>query len=149
MFDAGVAQPLEGGQAQHGTPHFGHRSNAELLLPAWVDGVGVTREGQERALDILVRLGVLDLALGEADVAVSTHRRNLRRLCALPASYDAALEAVRVAEGVATGREDDVGMAQALKECRQVQCVRAAGDDGSCHARVADVDLIALQHEGA
>eukprot|EP00969_Alexandrium_andersonii_P107033 4721106-Alexandrium_andersonii.AAC.1 len=43
--------------------------DAELLLPAGADGVGIAREGQEGTLDLVVGLGVLDHALGEAGVA--------------------------------------------------------------------------------
>eukprot|EP00969_Alexandrium_andersonii_P150559 6657458-Alexandrium_andersonii.AAC.1 len=42
---------------------------ADLLHPAGVDGVGFALGGQEGTLDLLVRLGVLDDAVGEADVA--------------------------------------------------------------------------------
>merc|ERR1711920_310484 len=123
--------PIEAGRLDGGLPGV-----AELLLPAGVDLVSVLLEGQECALDFLVRLRVLDDSVREAHVAVGACLPQLPRLFALAARDRALLRAVLVPEGAAAGRQDHVGVAQILEERRQAERVHATRDDrgGLFHA---------------
>mmetsp|Transcript_62305 Transcript_62305/g.163596 ORF Transcript_62305/g.163596 Transcript_62305/m.163596 type:complete len:616 (+) Transcript_62305:129-1976(+) len=140
--------PVEAGRL-----HGGLARVAELLLPARVDLVRILLEGQEGALDILVRLGKLDHAIRQAHVAVGARLPELPGLLTLAAGRGALLRAVLVAEGATAGREDHVRVAQVLEEGREAERVHAARDDGRGlrHALpllvvVRAIGLVLLQH---
>merc|ERR1712060_117988 len=73
---------------------------AQLLLPA--------REDLVSALQVLVRLGVLDHAIDQAHVTIGAGLPQLPRLLALTARDGTLLRPVLVAEGAAAGSQDHV-----------------------------------------
>merc|ERR1712050_212960 len=125
-----------------------------LLLPAGVNLIRILLESQESALDLLMCLRILNDAVRKADVTVGARLPQLPRLLSLAAGRSALLRPILVPEGTATGRQDHVGVAQVLEECRQAQSVHPTGDDGGglLHALpllviVGPRRLIVLQHE--
>merc|ERR1719352_1887828 len=110
----------------------GLASVAQLLLPAWVDLIGILLKRQERTLELLVGLGVLDDTIGQADVAKLTRFPSQPSGLALAARGGALLWAILVSEGAAASSEDNVGVVKVLKEGRQAKCIHATRDDWGC-----------------
>ena len=102
-----------------------------------------------------MRLGELDDAIAQADVAVLSGPPGLPGLLTLSAGDGTWLGSILVAEGATTGGQDHVGVAQVFEEGRQAERVHATGDDGGglLHALpllviVGAIGLIVLKHEG-
>merc|ERR1712216_976301 len=146
----GLLLPIEGGSL-----HGRLASVAKLLLPSWVDLIGILLKSEERTLKFLMRLGVLDHTIREGDLPIRTALPLLPSILALGARDRTLLWSILVAERAATGSEDHIAVAQVLEECWQSQGVHASRDDGSClrHALpflvvVWAIGLVVLKHEG-
>merc|ERR1719414_2950976 len=126
---------------------------AEFLLPAWINLVCIFLECQESTLEFLVRFCVLDDSVRQTHIAVHASLPEHPCLLALTARNCTLLGPILVSESATTGGQNDVGMAQVLKEGRQAKSVHATGNDWSClnHTLpflvvVGPVGLVLLQH---
>mmetsp|Transcript_39372 Transcript_39372/g.85997 ORF Transcript_39372/g.85997 Transcript_39372/m.85997 type:complete len:218 (+) Transcript_39372:3-656(+) len=141
--------PIEGCSLDRGLSRV-----PELFLPAGIDLIRVLLEGQEGALDLLMRLCVLNHAIGKGDIPIDSSLPHDPCCLALAARRGSLLRAVLVAEGSSASRQNHIGMTQILEEGRKTQCVHASRDDwsGLWHALpllvvVWPISVVLLEHE--
>merc|ERR1719220_1772949 len=128
---------------------------AEFFLPSGVDLVGILLECQEGPLQLFMRLGIFNDTIRQAHIAIHASLPKHPCLFALAAGHGPLLWAVFVAEGATTSCQDNVRVAEILKEGWQPECVHATGDDGCGldHALpllviIGPIGFVLLQHVG-
>merc|ERR1719220_562525 len=140
--------PVEGSSLHGRLPRV-----AKFFLPSGVDLVGVLLECQEGSLQLFMRLGVLNDTIRQAAIAIHASLPKHPRLFALAAGHGPLFWAVFVAKGTTTSCQDNIRVAEILKECREAESIHAARDDGRSlnHALpllvvVGAISFVLLQH---
>merc|ERR1719412_505342 len=110
--------------------HRRFASVTQLLLPPWIDLVRIFLESEEGSLDFFMGLGILHHTIRQWNISVGTCLPQLPSLFTLPTGHSALFRTIFVAEGSSSRRQNDIGMSQVLKECREPQRIHAARDNG-------------------
>merc|ERR1711941_54841 len=125
----------------------------QLFLPPRVDLVCIFLESQECTLQLFVGLGILNDAIGQADIAIHASFPEHPRLLSLAAGDRTLLGPILVAESTTTSCQDDIGVGEVFEEGGKAESVHATRDDGCSldHALpllvvVGAISLVLLQH---